>query len=507
MEKGTLDYPVSVNYRENWGAWEAVREIVQNSLDSGAQAKMSFSKGKLTVTDKGEGFGLKNLLIGESTKDGISSIGKFGEGMKFAFLVLLRINCTVKVLTNGLELKPRLKETFETETLSIDYKERKKSIQGTKVIIDGLDQDYRHNFLSLDMSKNMQDKVLLNHPGSLYIKGIYVKQIPAVAGYNLVMERENPVSGDVDMYKVRAKVANLINRTKDRDYMKLLLNLIGQDGVDEYVEAECGNSYIWDFNSKKVWKSEVKKKFGTVRVCRATHLDAAREAKYKNYRVIQEKFPFIEGFAEADLEVVRLREKKAESRVARKSLDRETKANIRWVKRLLEGAMDKVIKKFLVVEFRHSHEQNTEGKGLHGQWIKVTPSVAKDRTKLLEVSMHEMVHYLWGYGDLSQEFQRGFEKVAAQVALYLVANKGKVKRNTSKVSDKEVRREELLRKWLELAKREATKELGSDLINHTVYTNYSELQLVGRGLGLKIKGMGKYDLSHLVVKELRKRVS
>jgi len=426
--KGTLDYPVSVKYRENWGAWEAIREIVQNALDSGSQVRMSFTNGVLRVKDKGEGFALRNLLIGESTKDGVSSIGKFGEGMKFAFLVLLRLGCEVKVRTNGLELKPHLKETFGVDTLSVDYKEKKKSIQGTVVEITGLKDDYRHRFLSLDMDKNLEDRVLLDKPGELYIKGIYVKQIPAVAGYNLNMERENPVSGDVDMYKVRYKVANLINRSKDRSYIRRLLKLVDSrdDSYDEFVEAECGRSYIWDLLSPGIWKDEVKRHYGTSRVCRATHIDAAREAAYKSYVIIKKQIPFVDAFAKADVEVVRLREKKNEKRVARGRLDKKTNANINWVKKLLEAAMDTTIKKFMVVEFLHDHEQNTEGKGCYQEFIKVVSSVAKDRARLLEVGMHEMVHYLWGYGDLSREFQNGFEKVAAAVALYLVRNKGRV---------------------------------------------------------------------------------
>jgi hypothetical protein len=75
----------------HWGLREAIRELLQNAIDSGAytveqRENTLFINNELTAP-----LSIDNLtLLGETTKHSSSTIGKFGEGFKLALLVLGR---------------------------------------------------------------------------------------------------------------------------------------------------------------------------------------------------------------------------------------------------------------------------------------------------------------------------------------------------------------------------------------------------------------------------------
>lgn len=87
----TINYPISANYMAHWSLREAIRELLQNAIDSGAYTieqcgNTLFINNELTAP-----LSLDNLtLLGETTKHNGSTIGKFGEGFKLALLVLGR---------------------------------------------------------------------------------------------------------------------------------------------------------------------------------------------------------------------------------------------------------------------------------------------------------------------------------------------------------------------------------------------------------------------------------
>jgi len=88
----TITYPISLQYRKEWGMWEAIREIKQNALDEcGGFIETRYSDG-LEIRDKGNGLAVRHLLFGVSDKDGVTTRGKFAEGLKIAMVVCLRNN-------------------------------------------------------------------------------------------------------------------------------------------------------------------------------------------------------------------------------------------------------------------------------------------------------------------------------------------------------------------------------------------------------------------------------
>lgn len=492
-KKGTLDYPVSTKYRGTWGEWEAVREIVQNALDSRAKVKVDFDDGKMTVRDWGSGFGLRALLIGESDKDGVSSIGKFGEGMKFAFLVLLRMKCTVSVRTNGLSLMPKLKDTFGVDCLSIDYAEVADKAEGTTVVINGLTQDYKDRFLHLSKKgrtsgfKTGTSRVLLDEAGKLYVKGIYVKDLPnAVAGYDLWLERENPMSGDVDMYAVRKQIGYLISKTKDKEYVARLVSLADDDDYDQFIEVEVGSGDVWSLQSPRLWSNAIKNHFGTSKVCKLTNLDAGRLAEYKGYTVIKKEIAYLKRVLKADTDVVKLKKRDPEKRIRKTDMASEAQANLRWAQKLVEKATSSKIKKLSIVKFIDKPSQR--GEALYQQWIKISGAIVNDKLQLLATLIHEMVHYLWGHDDLTHAFQDAVANIAAMIALDVSADSKRVHHSSKAWKDARAKEaanaDQLREEWFIKARRE--QEGFTSLWDQLDFCRHKELYPIARAFGVKL---------------------
>lgn len=92
---GIIKYGISMNYVSSWGYKEAIREIVQNFKDYGDYN-----------LDEGYNLEFRNcyqptdtsfLKIGFSKKDNPNAVGKYGEGIKMALLVLHRNNIPVYI--------------------------------------------------------------------------------------------------------------------------------------------------------------------------------------------------------------------------------------------------------------------------------------------------------------------------------------------------------------------------------------------------------------------------
>lgn len=69
-----MEYPISVNYVKAWTVKDAVRELLQNTMDSGEwriEGSALINKGTLKP---------EHFLLGCSEKSSSDAIGQFGEG-------------------------------------------------------------------------------------------------------------------------------------------------------------------------------------------------------------------------------------------------------------------------------------------------------------------------------------------------------------------------------------------------------------------------------------------
>ena len=145
------ELPISPNYVSNWGIKEAIREILQNAIDSDncghpKQILYSADGAVLTVINKGARLPLSSLVLGCSSKDDIDGmIGKFGEGYKLALVVLLRKGLKVDILNGEEEWTPsfKLSDNFGTQVLNIEVNQLPENVECDDVVfaISGIDED------------------------------------------------------------------------------------------------------------------------------------------------------------------------------------------------------------------------------------------------------------------------------------------------------------------------------------------------------------------------------
>lgn len=91
-------------WRQEWGEWEAIRDIVQNSLDETESYTWGYDREGLWIRDQGRGVAVADFLLGPPKLKPDWARGKFGEGMKIASLALLRQGYPVRVETVGREI-------------------------------------------------------------------------------------------------------------------------------------------------------------------------------------------------------------------------------------------------------------------------------------------------------------------------------------------------------------------------------------------------------------------
>jgi|AGFT01.1.fsa_nt_gi hypothetical protein len=93
------------DYVGHWSWWQGVRELMQNAIDTkDFNIDFGYHEGTITIVSRGGSIPTRALLLGATTKrDDSSTIGKFGEGMKLGFLVLLREGAEV-AMENGKDL-------------------------------------------------------------------------------------------------------------------------------------------------------------------------------------------------------------------------------------------------------------------------------------------------------------------------------------------------------------------------------------------------------------------
>jgi hypothetical protein len=89
-----------MNYVSSWGYKEAIREIVQNFMDYGDyQREINVDKQLILYSNDYLPTDTNFLKIGFTQKNNPNAIGKHGEGIKMALLVLHRLGLDVYITT------------------------------------------------------------------------------------------------------------------------------------------------------------------------------------------------------------------------------------------------------------------------------------------------------------------------------------------------------------------------------------------------------------------------
>lgn len=246
-------YPLSLtkDYVSRWGMVEAVRELIQNSLDSSAAFKYEFRKEEddkytLLLTSEGVELAPHTLLLGATGKKHSSdTIGSFGEGYKLAMLVLLREGYEISVLNGPKQWTPkfRFSRDFGHEMLIIQEDDLTHIVNNSLIFrVGNLSEtnveEIRACCLRMQgdigaIRTTEMGEILLDRPGELYVGDLFVCKVDTDFGYNvrpryLTLERDRQT---VDGWDLKCLTRDMWFATKDYEE---IATLIARESPDLY---------------------------------------------------------------------------------------------------------------------------------------------------------------------------------------------------------------------------------------------------------------------------------
>lgn len=272
------ELPLARNYVAGWGLREAIRELVQNAIDSESPFEYHWDQetSALTIRSRFAELPVQSLLLGVTTKaHDDSKIGSFGEGYKIAMLVLTRMNHPVTIHNNGVVWKPYFAKSrqFDYETLHVEESRDKEKVEGLMFKIENIFLDDMEEIRKTCLQMQNRDaigefiatpygQILMERPGQLYVGGLYITtQSDLKYGYNfdpnqVTLERDRQTINGWDLYNATQKL------WLAADKMDTVLDLIEEGANDlayvQYSTPEAVKHAVYErFKAKNPGKVPV----------------------------------------------------------------------------------------------------------------------------------------------------------------------------------------------------------------------------------------------------------
>jgi len=407
---------------KRWSGWEVVRELVQNVLDEqdlGHETSIRYSKqnrGTLILENEGK-LSRDRLLLGSTSKaDDRRTRGKFGEGLKIAMAVGLRLGMEFKIIAGDESWTPRIEysEEFQSETVVVHT--RKIKDRG-KVIIElrGLSvedwEEIQKRILSLqELPKEKyievySGKILLDDSmrGKLFSKGLFVSKLDDFKyGYDLnyvQLDRDRCLAEEHSLnYHVRDVWKEAVSGGKATPEL-----------VMDILKSECGESTkcfggetLYDYGGDafyqeiaRVWEEQ----YGANAIPVSTTQESIQAEQHGLRGVVVPRG--MRNAVEKDRGSFDIRVKAKKSDVVNRfswgDLTEEEQSNLLWISKLFErigeNALSIVIVEFVSEEFlgKFSRKDGQEE-------VFIARWVVSDRKQLLRTIAHEFSHSFGGDG-------------------------------------------------------------------------------------------------------------
>ncbi|MBO5389034.1 MAG: hypothetical protein J6A59_13075 [Lachnospiraceae bacterium] len=255
---------ISTGYVPDWGIVEALREIFQNALDNetvNPENKMEwkFENNTISVSNKTSKLPIESLLLGCTTKaDNKNTIGKWGEGYKIAFMVLLREGKKVTVYNYGArevwEVRLVKSKRFNGQLITTVFVDREpvwKKVPDNNLTIEvsGISEDEYHEIVTKNLNLRRESiksfdnpsrgNIILNEEekGNIYVKGLFVTHIDELSfGYDfmpniLSLDRDRRMVSDFSI-SWESSVLWQIAASNDDKMKDKAVELFKQDKLD-----------------------------------------------------------------------------------------------------------------------------------------------------------------------------------------------------------------------------------------------------------------------------------
>lgn len=273
-----IQLPISTNYVNHWGFWEAAREILQNAIDQGQYFVEDLEEqGVMKITSQDTKLKLSSLMLGESTKSSDDTkIGKYGEGYKLALLVLCRMGFDV-VIRNGNDcwnVFIEKHDVLDADCLNIKVTEDVylDDLNVVSFNIRGLEQEHfseiREKFIDLSVT-GQGHTVMAEYNGSrcfeykrgankkIFVGGLYVCDLSDEYHYSwdfapnvLALDRDR---NKVETFYLEYYATQILSMSGNIELLTSLANNNAKDISDYYQDS----SYVGSGGSSSKHREEV----------------------------------------------------------------------------------------------------------------------------------------------------------------------------------------------------------------------------------------------------------
>lgn len=282
MKQLIIELSLSPGYVSNWTVLDAIREFLQNALDSESHTITYDEKRTLTISNSGN-LSRETILLGSSSKtDDKNKIGQFGEGYKIGLLVLCRngykpyINIYSNFRMETWKAYIEHSESFKSDVLKIEIIEHPDHTFGDKVdfIIPDFPEDIYKEVVNNTLVLKSKHKEIgtistrfgdiltdESEKGRIYVNGLYVcNGNPKIGyGYNikpehLKVDRDRRLIADFNLFWItsqmwaqvpnkEATVKNVLDGLPDVQYLVQSNSSIELRTIAELTYTEMKNQY------------------------------------------------------------------------------------------------------------------------------------------------------------------------------------------------------------------------------------------------------------------------
>lgn len=419
-----IELTIKATYLPKWGAYEGLRELVQNGKDAetefNAPLDVRHRKDTDTLVIENEGCVLPHeaLLFGHTTKtERGDMIGKFGEGLKLGVLALVRAGHPVRIRSGSEVWIPSIghSEKFNADVLSFEIDKGRADKDRVSIEVGKITAaewaEFKKCFLFL--SKPSKDDAIATeygtllmsseHAGKLFVKGIFVQSDKEMKfGYDFIdmdVDRDRRM---VDRYDLtwRTRVIWSTAMAKRPDLFGFFLALV-EDASEDVVGVDDFNAKYLPENLLGKAKEDFCAKFGADAVP-VSSLAESKDLEHlgKKGVVVNKPLKAVLQAVMGSTETVKENLKKEASRsYSWSELSAVEKANLEQAIFIVNGAEKLALGEIDVVDFR---SENLLGM-FHGSSERV--SIAKkclgSRKETLRILVHEVSHRQGADGDKS----------------------------------------------------------------------------------------------------------
>lgn len=223
MKTNLIHYGFGKDYLPEWGINEALREIYQNFLDYGPFKEVTEETNntdvQVSLTNSWVPSSLDFLRIGNSEKHTPDAIGKHGEGLKMAFLILSREGFESSIQTPEFTVRPSYYIDKEIgECFCLEYEEYSGETRPFTIqfeCITDVFREFKQNLITPDdvLFDDRYWGQIVNKPaGNIYSGGLFVTYAKGISkAYNikphhLPLDRDRSVPRAFDLNYAASKI-------------------------------------------------------------------------------------------------------------------------------------------------------------------------------------------------------------------------------------------------------------------------------------------------------------